>query len=103
MIPFVNTFRDCWSRTAVASVLKMILPLLAGTISGPADAADPEVARKAAPASLSTNAARPGAAASWSELFDGKTLTGWKVTDFAGHGGVQVKDGQIISESGRST
>lgn len=33
-------------------------------------------------------------------LFDGKTLAGWKVSDFAGHGEVVVKDGQIILEMG---
>ncbi len=33
-------------------------------------------------------------------LFDGKSLAGWKVTDFAGHGEVVVKDGQIILEMG---
>jgi hypothetical protein len=32
----------------------------------------------------------------WQTLFDGKTLDGWKVTDFAGHGQVEVKDGQMI-------
>ena len=39
----------------------------------------------------------------WKSLFDGKTLTGWKVTDFAGHGEVNVKDGQIILETGAMT
>lgn len=28
--------------------------------------------------------------AEWKSLFDGKTLQGWKVTDFAGHGEVEV-------------
>ncbi|MBK8001418.1 MAG: DUF1080 domain-containing protein [Verrucomicrobia bacterium] len=36
-------------------------------------------------------------------LFDGKTLTGWKVTDFAGHGEVLVKDGTIVLETGQMT
>ena len=31
-------------------------------------------------------------------LFDGKTLTGWRVTDFAGTGGVRAEDGWIILE-----
>src|SRR4051812_35696680 len=30
-------------------------------------------------------------AADWKPLFDGKTLRGWKVTDFAGHGEVTVE------------
>lgn len=33
-------------------------------------------------------------------LFDGKTLQGWAITDFAGHGDVRVKDGELILEQG---
>src|SRR6478735_3652118 len=29
-------------------------------------------------------------ATDWKTLFDGKTLNGWKITDFAGHGDVRV-------------
>lgn len=32
----------------------------------------------------------------WQALFDGKTLEGWRETGFAGHGEVEVKDGQIV-------
>jgi 3-keto-disaccharide hydrolase len=39
----------------------------------------------------------------WESLFDGKTLKGWKPTDFAGRGEVKVKDGQIIMEMGVMT
>jgi hypothetical protein len=39
----------------------------------------------------------------WESLFDAKTLTGWKTTDFAGRGDVKVKDGQIIMEMGVMT
>jgi hypothetical protein len=41
--------------------------------------------------------------AGWEALFDGKTLKGWKVADFAGHGDVKVKDGQLILEMGVMT
>jgi hypothetical protein len=41
-----------------------------------------------------------GAAAEWKPLFNGKTLDGWKVTEFAGRGEVAVQDGQIILEAG---
>ncbi len=41
-----------------------------------------------------------GAAAAALPLFDGKTLAGWKVTDFAGHGDVTVADGAIVLEAG---
>jgi len=36
----------------------------------------------------------------WTALFDGKTLTNWAVTDFAGHGPVSVDDGQIKIPTG---
>ena len=36
-------------------------------------------------------------------LFDGKSLAGWSVTDFAGHGEVQVEDGKLILGMGYMT
>jgi len=36
----------------------------------------------------------------WKGLFDGKTLAGWKVASFGGHGEVEVKDGQILLPMG---
>jgi hypothetical protein len=41
--------------------------------------------------------------ADWEELFDGKTLTGWRVTDFAGRGEVRVEQGQVILGMGVMT
>ncbi|MEE8451050.1 MAG: DUF1080 domain-containing protein [Thermoguttaceae bacterium] len=38
----------------------------------------------------------------WQELFDGKTLKGWKVPEFGGEGEVTVKDGTIVMEMGNS-
>ena len=38
----------------------------------------------------------------WQELFDGKTLKGWKVPQFGGEGEVHVKDGAIVLEMGAS-
>jgi hypothetical protein len=32
----------------------------------------------------------------WVSLFDGKTLAGWKKTNFGGEGDVEVKDGAIV-------
>lgn len=32
----------------------------------------------------------------WKALFDGKTLTGWKVPNFAGVGVVEAKDGELL-------
>lgn len=39
----------------------------------------------------------------WESLFDGKTLKGWKATDFAGRGEVKVEKEQIIMEMGVMT
>ena len=36
----------------------------------------------------------------WRSLFDGKTLHGWKSTNFGGEGSVSVKNGQIMLERG---
>jgi hypothetical protein len=37
------------------------------------------------------------------QLFDGKTLSGWRVSDFAGKGPVRVEDGKLILEMGTMT
>lgn len=36
----------------------------------------------------------------WKPLFDGKSLKGWKVTNFGGEGEVHVKDGAVVLEPG---
>ena len=36
----------------------------------------------------------------WKDLFDGKTLTGWKLPHFGGEGKVSVQDGAIVMEQG---
>ena len=38
--------------------------------------------------------------ADWRTLFDGKSLAGWKSTNFGGEGEVAVKDGAILLENG---
>src|SRR5437588_2355124 len=39
----------------------------------------------------------------WLSLFDGNSLKGWAISDFAGHGEVQVVDGKIVLKSGVMT
>ncbi|HZJ15810.1 MAG TPA: TIM barrel protein [Chthoniobacteraceae bacterium] len=39
-------------------------------------------------------------AVQWTPLFDGKSLTGWKLPDFSGSGEVEVKDGAIVLDMG---
>src|SRR2546421_3964560 len=36
----------------------------------------------------------------WRPLFDGKTLSGWKTTQFGAHGQPEVKDGQLVLPAG---
>lgn len=42
-------------------------------------------------------------ASEWEPLFDGRTLYGWQVIDYAGKGEVKIKDGQIILGMGYMT
>ena len=42
----------------------------------------------------------PPEKAAWRSLFDGKTLAGWKETNFGGEGEVRVEDGAIVLERG---
>jgi hypothetical protein len=39
----------------------------------------------------------------WQSMFDGKTLAGWKETDFAARGKVSVQDGNLILGTGAMT
>jgi len=48
-------------------------------------------------------AAAPAKGTNWQSLFDGKTLKGWAITDFAGRGEVRVEDGKIILDTGVMT
>jgi len=46
------------------------------------------------------SAPAPMAEAGWVSLFDGRTLTGWKVTDFPGHGEVHCESGTVVLDKG---
>lgn len=50
------------------------------------------------PAAAAAPATQP--VSEWKTLFDGRTLSGWKVADFGGHGEVNVADGSIILPMG---
>ena len=39
-------------------------------------------------------------AGDWKPLFDGKSLAGWEVTPFAGHGDIEVRDGVLVLNQG---
>lgn len=59
----------------------------------------PSLVRLALPSVSAADSTPPPAAGKERLLFDGKTLQGWAVTDFAGHGEVHVsKDGIVIDQ-----
>ena len=45
----------------------------------------------------------PNSTNAWISLFDGKTLKGWAITDFAGRGEVKVENGTLLLEMGYMT
>lgn len=85
-------FHSNWS---VEDFRRMVLNAIVWT-------AGMEVPSEGVISTVSADVAAPDntAAGEWKSLFDGKTLTGWKVTDFAGRGEVTVKDGQLLLQSG---
>lgn len=91
------------SRLSVATLVTVAGLLLIAVLSGSSIAADKPATPASPPARPAAVAAKTNAAPAWKSLFDGKTLAGWKVTDFAGRGEVEVKDGQLILGSGSMT
>ena len=69
------------SKISAARLTRCLTLVLAlAGLAGPALSADPEPKEQL--------------------LFDGKSLAGWKITDFAGHGDTVVKDGVLRIEMG---
>lgn len=88
------------------SLLRGTFPLvLLLVVTGAAWNARPIFAAEAAKGenAASGKPADPAKDAKELSLFDGKTLKGWKPTDFAGRGEVLIKDGTIVLESGQMT
>lgn len=87
--------------TAIAAITAAGFAVLAGPSQAPAQAdvvatevAPPPVPKKPRLQKHEEMPALPGEG--WKPLFDGKTLKGWKITDYAGHGNVEVKDGTLV-------
>ncbi|MCL5097907.1 MAG: DUF1080 domain-containing protein [Candidatus Omnitrophica bacterium] len=86
----------------------LLAALLCASIFGPPvhAKADPPTNETNKPARLDETAGNTNETASaqneagWKSLFDGRTLYGWKSTDFAGHGEVKIEKGQILLEMG---
>jgi len=94
--------------------LAISISLLAGCASHPAKSESE--AKTAAPEPATTKAATPDASdllkqaaampsmpwegEGWNPMFDGKTLAGWRVTDFAGHGAAHCEQGLMVLDMG---
>jgi len=91
------------SRTATCTSCAPMVPAATAPVTpAPTNAAVPTP-----PAPAAVTAAKPEDEApyfdlsplpgeGWQSLFDGKSLDGWSVTEFAGHGEVAVRDGQLV-------
>ncbi len=105
-----KTILRLWKVAFASGVL-----LLAGCTSAP-HTPSAQVAPASAPAAvsslpprlspnelLSRAAAQPSApfdGADWQPMDDGKSLTGWRETDFAGHGEVRCQSGLLVLDTG---
>jgi hypothetical protein len=65
------------------------------TLPSPSPSANP-------PANVAVAAPKPPPPGT-QQLFDGKSLTGWRVSDFAGTGAVKVEGGRLLLEMGTMT
>ena len=104
------------SNTAFCSIptLLPLLILLSGcstpeklpppTVAKPPDAAAPTPATRPTMIDLLRQAAakpsQPFEGEDWQSLFDGKTLTGWRLTEFTGRGEVQCESGLLVLNMG---
>jgi hypothetical protein len=52
--------------------------------------------------STTTPLPKTAPAEGWQPLFDGKSLDGWKQTDFAGSGEIKVENGQLVIGAGQT-
>jgi len=62
--------------------------------------ADTAASKKAVPSKPEKHGAPAGKGDQPTLLFDGKTLRGWQITDFAGHGSVVVRQGRMVLDMG---
>ena len=89
----VTLFIGCVSQTAPTEVAKVAAAQHG--ITNVQSGASEEIFRQAA-----VVPSAPFEGEGWQPLFDGRTLTGWQVTDFGGHGAVYCEAGLLVVESG---
>jgi hypothetical protein len=78
-----NSAHPCSTRAALPVILHLVATLTVIPIACIA-------------ATKKTGSAPPqDSSPGWRELFDGRSLSGWKITDFGGHGDVDVAQGEL--------
>jgi len=90
---------SCLSVATLFAVGSLLFTVLAESSL----AAEKPITPTSPPAKPAAASPKAEAAPAWKSLFDGKTLAGWRVSDFAGRGEVEVKDGQLILNTGSMT
>ena len=98
--------RSCFLLTSVSAAL-----MLAGCAPSTSTTQPAPAAPTSLPGASGQTEAAPKAPAApplvsadgWRSLFDGKTLRGWKPTDFSGRGPVIVTNGEIVLRTGYMT
>jgi len=91
-----------------ACVLVAAAVLVAGCAKSPSPPSEkpatpekPAVAKEEKPAAGAAKLPGPPDAEGWMSLFDGKTLAGWKMSDFVKPGTVTVAGGEIVLKMGK--
>ncbi len=74
--------------------------LLAQQVIHRAEGAEPQPPKTTPATAAPAKSAKQEDPHAWKSLFDGKTLTGWKVPNFGGEGEVKVEEGAIVMEMG---
>lgn len=101
-LPFLPAMR----RIAAVSLACLATVVCSGGGRALSDQASADTQKQAPVAESKAPKKTPPAAASaakkdrWKDLFDGRSLTGWKVTQFGGEGEVHVEKGQLMLEFG---
>lgn len=88
-----------WLPCVLATAVVLLVGPRSVAADKPAKQAPATQAASAKPAAPAKKADDPYA---WKNLFDGKTLKGWKSPNFGGEGKVNVQDGAILMEMGDS-
>jgi hypothetical protein len=90
------------SAGRIVALLIASLTLWNGCVSAKPPVTQPPAASapQITPEEAAAKPSAPLAGEGWKNLFNGHDLTGWQITDFAGHGPVQVQSGLVVTQIG---